>query len=300
MCHANQYPRTTTTNLMPEKSSSLLRVSGLSVVFDVGKPSAHCALENVDLDIAAGETVGLVGESGSGKTVLAHTILGLLPGNGKATSGRIEWQGRDLLGLSERDLRRIRGKEIAMIFQDPQASLNPVYTVGKQVEWVLQQHRGISGSEAKAERLRLFESVKLRDPERCAESYPHELSGGMCQRVMVAIALAGRPKLLIADEPTSALDVSVAAEIVSLLASLREEFGLSILIITHDLSVATCLAGRIAVLAQSRLVEQVASNRFLSNAQHPASRSLIDASRFMGTALYADQQTRKYLLAEHE
>lgn len=270
---------------MPESANGLLRVEGLTVDFDVGKPTAHRALDSVSLSIAQGEIVGLLGESGSGKTVLAHTILGLLPANGRASAGQIVWQDCELLALSEEKLRGIRGKEIAMIFQDPQASLNPVYTVGRQIEWVLQIHRDITGHKARAEMVRLLESVKLRHPNRCAEAYPHELSGGMCQRVMIAMALAGRPKLLIADEATSALDVSVAAEIVSLLASLRKEFELSILVITHDLSIATCLADRIAVLDQSRLVEQVDSAQFLLHAQHTASRNLIRASRFLGAAL---------------
>lgn len=264
----------------------MFQAENLRVEFNVGKHQVHRVLDGVSLSIGAAEVVGLVGESGSGKTVLAHSILGLLPRNGKVTTGRIDWQGINLLELREAGLRRIRGKEIAMIFQDPQASLNPVYAVGKQVEWVLELHRGVSGSEARSEVLRLFESVKLRDPSRCASAYPHELSGGMCQRVMIAMALAGRPKLLIADEPTSALDVSVAAEIVSLLASLRETFGLSILIITHDLSVATCLADRIAVLDRGRVVEQISANRFLCEAREEASRKLIDASRFLGAALH--------------
>ena len=271
---------------MVDTANTILRTENLRVEFDVGRRTAHRALDGVSLSIDSAEVVGLVGESGSGKTVLACSILGLLPPDGKVTSGRIEWRGRSLLGLPEAQLRRIRGKEIAMIFQDPQASLNPVYAVGKQVEWVLNLHRGISGDEAEAEVLRLFESVKLRDPVRCAGSYAHQLSGGMCQRVMIAMALAGQPKLLIADEPTSALDVSVAAEIVALLASLRRTHGLSILIITHDLSVATCLADRIAVLDQSRLVEEVAADRFLSHAHHEASRKLIEASRFLGAALH--------------
>jgi len=271
--------------------NTLLQVDGLTVDFDAGKPSAHRAVDGVSLTITKGEVLGLVGESGSGKTVLAHSILGLLPVNGKASSGRIEWVGRDLVQLSEKELRQIRGKEIAMIFQDPQASLNPVYTVGAQIEWVLKRHRGVVGADAQTEVLRLFESVKLRNPTRCANAYPHELSGGMCQRAMIAMALAGRPKLLIADEPTSALDVSVAAEIVSLLASLRESIGLSILFITHDLGVATCLADRIAVMDQSRLVEEVPSERFLSDACHAASLNLISASRFLGAALNADRGT---------
>ena len=277
---------------MPLPATSLLCVDGLTVDFDANKPTAHRALEEVSLSIGEGEVFGLVGESGSGKTVLSHSILGLLPANGRVSAGRIIWRGRELQSLPESDLRRIRGNEIAMIFQDPQASLNPVYPVGRQIEWVLGLHRNISGPAAEEEVCRLLESVKLRDPRRCARSYPHELSGGMCQRVMIAMALAGHPKLLIADEPTSALDVSVAADIVALLGSLRRDFGLSILIITHDLGVATCLADRIAVLDQSRLVEETDSSQFLSTAGHRASRKLIEASRFLGSALYAFQPTK--------
>lgn len=285
---------------MTTTANSLLKVEGLTVDFDADKPTTHRALDAVSLSIAEGEVLGLVGESGSGKTVLSHAILGLLPANGRISTGRIVWQGSELQCLPESKLRSIRGKEIAMIFQDPQASLNPVYTVGRQIEWVLGLHRRISGTDAENEVLRLLESVKLRDPKRCARSYPHELSGGMCQRVMIAMALAGHPKLLIADEPTSALDVSVAAEIVALLGSLRKEFGLSILIITHDLGVATCLADRIAVLDQSRLVEVTDSKDFLSNAGHPASRTLIKASRFLGSALHAllSVQTNQPMIME--
>lgn len=272
---------------MSDFSNNLLRVEGLSVVFDAGKSTAHRALDGVSLSIDKGEILGLVGESGSGKTVLSHSILGLLPGNGRVTSGRIVWQGRELQSLPESALRPIRGKEIAMIFQDPQASLNPVYPVGRQIEWVLKPHRKLTGPDAERETLRLFESVKLRDPKRIARSYPHELSGGMCQRVMIAMALAGHPDLLIADEPTSALDVSVASEIVALLAALNEEFSLSILIITHDLGVATCLADRIAVLDQGLLAETLPADQFIRAASHPASQLLIQASRFLGSALHA-------------
>jgi ABC-type glutathione transport system ATPase component len=270
-------------------SADLLQVEALSVVFDSGKPTAHRALDEVSFSIGEGEILGLVGESGSGKTVLSHTILGLLPRNGRVTSGRILWQGREVQGLSEKLLRTIRGREIAMIFQDPQASLNPVYPVGRQVEWVLDRHRNMQGADARKEIARLFESVKLRDPERCAKAYPHELSGGMNQRVMIAMALACRPKLLIADEPTSALDVSVAAEIVSLLCSVREEWGLSLLVITHDFGVATRVADRIAVIEAGEVVEISPAEDFLSRAHHPSSRRLIDASRYLSGQLAASE-----------
>jgi ABC-type dipeptide/oligopeptide/nickel transport system ATPase component len=265
----------------------LLSIRDLSVAFNAGKPGEHCVLDRVSLDIAPGEVLGLVGESGSGKTVLSHSILGLLPPNGRVTSGSIRWKGRELQYLSEKELRPIRGKEIAMIFQDPQASLNPVYPVGRQIEWVLKLHRGITGPEAKAEILRLFESVKLRDPDRVARSYPHELSGGMCQRVLISLALACKPKLLIADEPTSALDVSVAAEIVSLLGSLRAEWGLSLLVITHDFGVATRVADRIAVIELGEVIEISPAEHFLSQSHHPSSRRLIDASRYLSGQLAA-------------
>lgn len=285
---------------MNPNQEALLRIRGLSVDFDASGPGELRALREISLSIETGEIVGLVGESGSGKTVLSLSILGLLPSNARISAGQILWKGRDLHGLREAEYRSIRGKEIAMIFQDPQASLNPIHPVGHQIQWILKHHRAITGPAAKAEVIRLFESVQLRDPERCYHSYPHELSGGMCQRVMIAMALAGQPKLLIADEPTSALDVSVAAGIVSLLANLREELDLSILIITHDLGVATCLADRIAVLDQGCLVEDRSASNFLSRAEHDASQSLIQASRFLGAALHgaaADRQATEQKLA---
>ena len=235
---------------------TLLRVSDLRIVFDAGRPTAHAALDGVDLSIAPGEVVGLVGESGSGKTVLSHSIIGLLPRNATVTSGSILWDGKNLLTETESQLRTIRGKEIAMIFQDPQASLNPVYPVGKQIEWVLKLHRNIVGPEAKAEVLRLFEAAKLRDPARCAEAYPHELSGGMCQRVMIAMALACRPKLLIADEPTSALDVTIQSEIVTLLIEIQKQYQMTMLFITHDLGIAARLCQRVIVLQAGKIAEQ--------------------------------------------
>jgi ABC-type glutathione transport system ATPase component len=229
-------------------STNLLQVEGLSVVFDSGKPTAHRALEGVSLSIGEGEVLGLVGESGSGKTVLSHTILGLLPGNGRVTSGKITWKGRELQNLSEKELRPIRGKEIAMIFQNPQASLNPVYPVGRQIEWVLRLHRSMSGPKARDEVLRLLESVKLRNPERIARSYPHELSGGMCQRVMISMALACQPLLLIADEPTSALDVKTQNEIIELLIQIRQEIPIAMLFVSHDLRTIRSLCPEVVVM----------------------------------------------------
>ena len=259
--------------------SALLRVDDLRVVFDAGKPAAHIALDGVTLSVAAGEVIGLVGESGSGKTVLSHSILGLLPRNATVTSGEVLWEGKNLLNEPESKLRRIRGKEIAMIFQDPQASLNPVYPIGKQIEWVLKLHRNLVGSEAKSEVLRLLESVRLRNPARCAQTYPHQLSGGMCQRVMIAMALACRSKLLIADEPTSALDRIVQSEIVELLDSIHAETKMSILIITHDLGMARRLASRVAVIQSGTIIEEDDTLHIFENPQTIYTKRLIAAAR---------------------
>ncbi|HPA16162.1 MAG TPA: ABC transporter ATP-binding protein [Verrucomicrobiae bacterium] len=263
---------------MTEDNHSLLRVEGLTVDFDAGKPTSHRALDGVSLSIGEGEVLGLVGESGSGKTVLSHSILGLLPQNGRIVSGRISWQGRQVQGLSEESLRPIRGKELAMIFQDPQASLNPVYRVGHQVEWVLKLHRNLVGDAARAEVLRLLDAVHLREPDRCYRCYPHQLSGGMCQRVMIAMALACRPKLLIADEPTSALDVTTQCEILTLLAEVRHEFGMTLLFISHDIRAVSALCDRVAVMLAGQIVETGVPNTILHEPTHPYTRRLVYSS----------------------
>ena len=253
----------------------LLKVEGLSVEFDPGKPTAIRALDSVSLTIGEGEILGLVGESGSGKTVLSHTILGLLPRNGRVTAGTACWKGRELQNLPEKEFRPIRGKEIAMIFQDPQSSLNPIYPVGRQIQWVLALHRGITGQEAEKETLRLLESVKLRDPKRVARSYPHELSGGMAQRACLAQGLAGHPKLLIADEPTSALDVTIQAEIADLLIQIQREMKLSMLFVTHDLGLASYLCDSIVVMNQGRVVEAGLTNNVFQMPKHDYTKRLI-------------------------
>lgn len=264
---------------MSEFSNNLLRVEDLTVDFDAAKPTAHRALDGVSLTIGEGEVLGLVGESGSGKTVLSHSILGLLPGNGRVTAGRIVWQGRELQSLPESALRPIRGKEIAMIFQDPQASLNPVYPVGSQIEWVLKLHRGLIGNDARKEVLRLFEAVKLRDPERCFRSYPHQLSGGMCQRVMIAMALACRPKLLIADESTSALDVTTQAEIVTLLEEIVSTYDMALLFVSHDLGLIAHLCAKVVVLRNGRVAESGFTEQVLSLPSDGYTQKLIAAAR---------------------
>lgn len=268
-------------------TNSILSVEQLTIGFANSDGSWLYALKDASISINEAEIVGLVGESGSGKTVLSHTILGLNPAESRVFSGSIQWNGTNILGSGENALRQIRGSKISMIFQDAQASLNPLYPVGRQVEWILDLHRNLRGKAAEAEVLSLFNAVQLRNPERCMRAFPRELSGGMCQRVMIAMALAGQPKLLIADEPTSALDVSVAAEIVSLLAKLRQMHNLAVLIITHDLALATKLADRIAVIDQGTIVENIPSQSFMAQARHPASKKLTDASRYFNEALFA-------------
>ncbi|MCG3148941.1 MAG: Vitamin B12 import ATP-binding protein BtuD [Verrucomicrobiae bacterium] len=294
-CHARLPAVSKQKRQMSATSKMLLNVADLSVVFDNGKPTAHCALERVNLNIPEGGTVGLVGESGSGKTVLAHSILGLLPSNGTVTSGRAEWLGHNLLDLPEGELRQIRGKEIAMIFQDPQASLNPVFRVGHQIEWVLKLHRRLIGADAKAEVLRLFEAVQLRDPERCYRCYPHELSGGMCQRAMIAMAIACHPKLLIADEPTSALDVTTQAEILDLLREVRRQFSMSLLFISHDVGAVSGICDQVVVMLRGNIIESGHAASVFQSPQHPYTQGLVNAAtcgrNLRDTAAQTDETT---------
>lgn len=280
------------TTMTTKSNKELLRVEGLTVDFDAGKPATHRALDGVSLSIGEGEVLGLVGESGSGKTVLSHTILGLLPANGRISSGRIVWGGQELQTLSETELRSIRGKEIAMIFQDPQASLNPVYRVGHQIEWVLKLHRQLTGDSAKAEVIRLFEAVHLRDAQRCYRAYPHQLSGGMCQRVMIAMALACRPKLLIADEPTSALDVTTQSEILALLSEVCKEFGMTLLFISHDIRAVAAICDRVTVMLSGAVVETGEPKTILKNPSHPYTRRLVDSAEGRITSVSEIRQAR--------
>ncbi len=259
------------------KSEPLLRVSDLVLEFNRSGALPLRALDRVNLDIFSGETVGLVGESGSGKTVLSHAILGLLPGNGMVKSGQVFWEGQNLIGLKDAELRPIRGKQIAMIFQDPQASLNPVLTISSQLCHLLKLHHHLNHTEAIVEARRLLESVHLQDLDRVMHSYAHELSGGMCQRVMIAMAISCRPKLLIADEPTSALDVTIQAEIVRLLMELRERFKMAILFVTHDLNVASRICNRIVVMHSGTIVEEGGVRDIFSRPQHSYTKRLLES-----------------------
>jgi len=257
---------------------SLLRVEGLIVEFHDGRTGTLRALDGIGLQMDPCESVGLVGESGSGKSVFALTLLGLLPSGARVPSGRVVWDGVDLLGGPALLMRRIRGREMAMIFQDPQAALNPVYAVGEQLCWILRLHRGLRGAAARREAVDLLAAVKLGDPERVFAKFPQELSGGMCQRVMVAMALACRPRLLVADEPTSALDVTTQAEILELIKAVQVEHGMALLFISHDLRAVARMCDRTLVLYKGRVVEEGPTSELMTSPRHPYTRRLVNAA----------------------
>ena len=249
----------------------LLAVEGLSVAMG-GVP----VLEDVSFSIAPGETLGLVGESGCGKSVTALSIMRLLPDPpGRITAGRILFDGVDLLSLDLPALRAIRGDRIGMIFQEPMTSLNPVFTIGDQIGESLIVHRGLSGKAARAETVRLLDLVGIPAARNQLNRYPHELSGGQRQRVMIAIALACRPRLLIADEPTTALDVTVQAQILDLIGRLRVEFGMAVLLITHDLGVVAEFCDRVAVMYAGRLVEEAPAATLFAHPRHRYTEALL-------------------------
>jgi peptide/nickel transport system permease protein len=257
-------------------TDALLCVQNLAVTFP-SRGSIH-VIEDVSFEIAAGETVALVGESGCGKTVTAMSLLRLLPGNGEIALGKILFDGRDLASMPEKELQRVRGREIGLISQEPMVSLNPAFRVGSQLELSVRVHRSLSRKAAGPVAIELLRSVHLPDPEAVARLYPHELSGGMAQRVAIARALAGEPKLLIADEPTTALDVTVQAEILELLRELQLDRGMAILLVTHDWGVAADLCDRAVVMYAGQVVEQAAMTPLFNQPLHPYTRALLLAN----------------------
>jgi len=229
----------------------------------------------VSLEVDEGEVLALVGESGCGKSMTAFSAMRLVPKPGRVDSGNIQLCGRDVLGLSVSEMRAVRGSDAAMIFQEPMTSLNPVQTVGAQVVEAIRLHERISSGDARKRTVELFDRVRIPDPEQRFDAYPHQLSGGLKQRVMIAMAVSMRPKLLIADEPTTALDVTIQAQILELLRELQRELGTAILLITHDLGVVNELADRIAVMYASRMVEQGDRVDVLASARHPYTAGLL-------------------------
>ena len=253
----------------------LLNIKDLSVHFDLKGQGVLHAVDGIDLDIQQGEILGLVGESGCGKTVTTLSLLRLIDPPGHISNGQLNWEGKDLLNLNHKEMRQVRGKEIAMIFQNPQSSMNPLYSVGSQLVSVIRLHQQISKEEAKKEAVRLLRLVEIPDPDRRMNDYPHQLSGGMCQRIMIAMALSCKPKLLVADEPTASLDVTIQAQIMDLLLEIREKFQMAILLVSHDLGVIAKMCDRISVMYLGRIVESAPAKKLYSSPKHPYTQALL-------------------------
>ena len=251
---------------------ALLEVQDLSVTFGAFK-----AVDGVSLSVAAGEVVGIVGESGSGKSVTALALMGLIDAPGRVDATRLSFDGRDLLTMPQRERRQLLGRDIAMIFQDPTASLNPCFTVAFQLIETLRIHEGGSRKALRERALQLLRDVEIPDAEQRLDAYPHQLSGGMCQRVMVAMAIACRPRLLIADEPTTALDVTIQAQMLALLLRLQRERGMALVLITHDLGVVAEVAQRVLVMYAGQVVETAAVPQLFEAPRHPYTEALLSA-----------------------
>jgi oligopeptide/dipeptide ABC transporter ATP-binding protein len=263
-------------------NSHLLEIEKLRTYFFVRDHVAK-AVDEVDLAIASGKTLGLVGESGCGKSVTAHSIIGLIPDPpGKIVSGRILFEGTNLLQLPEAKMRKIRGNQISMIFQEPMTSLNPVYPVGDQVGEVIRLHQKLSRKETRDRVVDMLRLVGIAEAEKCSDCYPHQMSGGMRQRVMIAMALACNPKLMIADEPTTALDVTIQAQILDLMNKLKDETGASILFITHDLGVIAEMAQHVAVMYAGKVMEYTDVKRLFAQPKHPYTVGLLQSIPVLG------------------
>lgn len=255
----------------------LLSVRGLKTYFFTRRGVVK-AVDGVDLSLDEGKTLGLVGESGCGKSVTALSILRLVPRpRGKIVGGEIRYQGRNLLDFPEEEMRRIRGGEIGMVFQEPMTSLNPVFSIGDQLLEAITVHHRMSRREAKERAIELLSAVGFPDPALRLKNYPHQLSGGMRQRVMIAIALAGEPRVLIADEPTTALDVTIQAQILDLIQRLKEERGLSVIFITHNLGIVASFADEVAVMYAGRIVERAEVEAIFHSPLHPYTRGLLES-----------------------
>ena len=263
-------------------SHNILKIKDLSVHFQIPEGIAR-AVDGVSLELAAGETLGLVGESGCGKSVTALSILNLIPSPpGRIESGRIQFEDQNLLDLSLEKMRRIRGRDISMIFQEPMTSLNPVLSIGRQVAEPLIVHKGLSKSEALAEAAAWLEHVKIPAARQRLDDFPHQLSGGMRQRVMIAMAMICRPKMLIADEPTTALDVTIQAQILSLMLELKKKLNTALLLITHDLGVVAQIATRVLVMYAGQIVEEGGITDIFDQPFHPYTQGLLKSMPRLG------------------
>ncbi|HKF11572.1 MAG TPA: ABC transporter ATP-binding protein [Xanthobacteraceae bacterium] len=269
---------------------ALLEVENLQTHFRTPE-GVNRAVDGVSFSVEAGETMAIVGESGCGKSVTANSILRLVPQPPGSIAGAIRFEGRDLLKLSEAAMRKVRGDDISMIFQEPMTSLNPVLTIGRQIAEPLRLHQGLNRKQVEQRVVEMLGLVGIAEPRRRAREYPHQLSGGMRQRVMIAIALACRPKVLIADEPTTALDVTIQAQILSLMADLKQRFRAAIILITHDLGVVAEIAERVMVMYAGRKVEEAPVTKLFRSPRHPYTRGLISAVPKLGSSL-ATAQTK--------
>ncbi len=257
-----------------KNNENLLKVSNLEVSFFTYAGEVK-AVRGISYELKPGEVMGIVGESGSGKSVSSYGLMGIIPEPGKVIGGSIEFDGKEITKLSDRELLKIRGKDIGMIFQDPMTSLNPVFTVGNQIDEALKKHTKLNRAERKARMIELFKLVGINQPEKRINQYPHEFSGGMRQRVMIAMALSCSPKLLIADEPTTALDVTIQAQIIELLKELRSKTNMSIIFITHDLGVIADICDKVAVMYAGNIIETGTIDEIFYEPKHPYTWGLL-------------------------
>jgi peptide/nickel transport system ATP-binding protein/oligopeptide transport system ATP-binding protein len=268
----------------------LLSIRDLKVEFST-RHGRVTALDGIDIDLLPGETLGIVGESGCGKSITALATMGLIPDPpGRVASGRILFDGEDITQADARRLRSLRGADISMIFQEPMTSLNPVFTAGDQIAEAIILHQSASKAEANRMAVELLRTVGIPEPERRAQSYPHELSGGMRQRVMIAIAISCQPRILIADEPTTALDVTVQAQIFDLMRDIQQQFGVAMMLITHDMGAIAEMADRVAVMYAGRIVEKGHADAILDNPLHPYTRGLIGCIPVLGKNAGRDER----------
>ncbi|AWB50529.1 nickel import ATP-binding protein NikD (plasmid) [Gemmobacter aquarius] len=254
----------------------LLNIRNLTVTFATATGS-FTAVDGVDVQVEKGEVLAIVGESGSGKSVSMLAVMGLLPDTATVTADEMTYDGRDISDLTGPERRRLIGREITMIFQEPVASLNPSFTVGFQIEEVLRLNLGLDRAKARARAIELFQAVGIPQPEAKINAYPHQMSGGQCQRVMIAMAIASNPRLLIADEPTTALDVTIQKQILDLLMKLQEDYGMALILITHDMGVVAETADRVVVQWKGKKIEEADVLSLFSSPQHPYTRALLSA-----------------------
>lgn len=255
---------------------NLLEIKNLKVSFFTPAGEVR-AVNDISYTLGKGEIIGVVGESGSGKSVTASTVMGLVESPGRVVGGSVIFDGKDVTKMSKNEIRKLRGKEIGMIFQDPMTSLNPVYTIGAQLKEAIKLYYGITGKEADEKAVELLKLVSINDPERRLKQYPHEFSGGMRQRVMIAMALAGNPKMLIADEPTTALDVTIQAQILEIIKELKEKINMSVMMITHDLGIVAGLADKVVVIYGGKIVEASPCEEIFRNPKHPYTIGLLNS-----------------------